>query len=75
MRICRRFHRERLFPPSCPQLPRPFGVLAIELFGDPDHRAEDGGAVVAGQVHDAGFDDEITEFDQVFRSLAALDLL
>jgi len=51
-----------------------FAVFAVELFGHPDHRAVDHGAVVAGQVHDARLDDEAAEFDQMPRSLAALDL-
>lgn len=51
-----------------------FAVLAVELVGDPNQRAEDHDAVIAGQVHDAGFDDESAEFDQMPRSLAAFDL-
>ena len=40
-----------------------FTVLALELVGDPEQRAEDGGAIIAGQVHDASLDDETAEFD------------
>src|SRR5690606_33490717 len=53
---------------------RAFATLAAELFGNPDHRAVDRGAVVIGQVHDARLDDEATEFDQMARAPAALDL-
>lgn len=38
-------------------------------------RAEDGGAVVVGQLNDACFDDETSEFDQMSSAFAALDLL
>src|SRR5690606_24329445 len=51
-----------------------FAVFAAELFGDPDHRAVDRGAVVIGQVHDARLDDETAELDQVARAPATLDL-
>src|SRR5690606_21756524 len=46
----------------------------VELVCHPDERAEDGGAVIAGQVHDAGLDDETAEFDQVPRTFPAFDL-
>ena len=74
MCIRRRFHRERLFPLFGPQFARPFTVLAVELFGHPDHRAVDHGAVVAGQVYDPGLDDKAAEFDQMPGALAAFDL-
>jgi hypothetical protein len=51
-----------------------FGLIALELVGHPEQRAENGGAVVAGQVHDTGFDDEATEFDEVPRALTTFDL-
>ena len=73
MCIRRRFHRERLFPLFGPQFARPFTVLAVELFGHPDHRAVDHGAVVAGQVYDPGLDDKAAEFDQMPGALAAFD--
>ncbi len=48
MCACWTFRCERLFPLSSPQFPRTFAVLAVELFGDPDHRPVDHGAVIAG---------------------------
>lgn len=73
-RISYLFLCERLFPLSGPQFPRPFAVLAVELVGRPEHRAVDHGAIIAGQVHDPGFDHEAAEFDQMPGALAALDL-
>ncbi len=42
----------------CPDATRLLTVFALELVGDPEQRAVEGGAVVAGQVHDARLDDE-----------------
>jgi len=70
----RRVRFKRLFPLCRPQRSRPFALIAFELVGTPQQRAKDGGAVVARQVHDAGFDDEAAQFDEVPRALAALDL-
>jgi len=36
-------------------------LLASELVGHPEHRAVDHGTMVAGQVNDAGLDDEPAE--------------
>lgn len=68
------FHSERPFPLFGPNLSRMLTVLALELFGHPQERAVDGGAVVVGEIDDAGFDDETAEFDQMPRALAAFDL-
>lgn len=68
------FRLESHLPHLRPDAARMFAALALELFGDPDHCAEDHGAVVVGQVHDACLDDEATEFDQMARPLAPLDL-
>ena len=65
---------ERLLPPCGPQAADPFVLIALELVGHPEQRAEDDGAIIAGQVHDASFHDEAAEFDEVPRPLAALDL-
>ena len=51
-----------------------FALIAFELVCHPEQRAEDDGAIIAGQVHDPGLDDEAAQFDQVPRALAALDL-
>ncbi len=51
-----------------------FTLLALELVCHPKQRAVDHGAVVAGEVHNPGLDDEAAEFDQMPRALAALDL-
>jgi hypothetical protein len=63
-------------PPSLcgPERSRLFALVAFELVGHPEQRAEDDGAIIAGQVHHTSLDDETTKFDQVPRSLAALDL-
>jgi len=47
-------------------------VLARET-GHPDPHSEDGGAISAGQVHDARLDDEAAEFDRTLRALAAFN--
>jgi hypothetical protein len=49
-----------------------FALIALQLVSHPEQRAEDRGAIVAGQVHDTGFDDEAAQFDEVPRALAAL---
>jgi hypothetical protein len=46
----------------------------LELVGHPEQRAKDGGAIIAGQVHDTSLDDEAAEFNEMPRALAALDL-
>ena len=65
---------ERPLPLFGPQLVGIFALVALELIGHPKQRAKDGGAIIAGQLHDASLDDEAAEFDQVPRALAALDL-
>ena len=40
----------------------------------PEQRAEDDGATIAGQVHNARLHDEAAEFDEMARSLTALGL-
>ena len=49
-------------------------VLALELVGHPEKGAVDSGAVVVGEIDDAGFDDEAAKLDQVSCALAAFDL-
>lgn len=51
-----------------------FALIALKLVRHPEERAENDGAIVTGQVDDAGFDDQPAEFDQMSRALAALDL-
>src|ERR1700749_2881710 len=51
-----------------------FALIAFEPVGHPKQRAEDRGAVVAGQVDDSGFNDQAAEFDEMTCALAALDL-
>ena len=65
---------ERLLPFLAPDRPRPFALIALELVSHPKQRAVDRGAIIAGQVHDAGFDDEAAKLDEVPRALAAFDL-
>lgn len=74
MCACWTFHLERLFSLSDPKFSRPFTVLALALLGYPDQCAVDHGAVVSGEVHDTGLDDETAEFDEMPGALAALDL-
>jgi hypothetical protein len=57
-----------------PKRSRMFALIAFEPVGHPKQRAEDRGAVVAGQVHDTGFNNEAAEFDEMPGALAALDL-
>lgn len=63
-----------IFHLSGPQRQRLFVFIAFKLFGHPEERTKDGGAVVAGHVHDACLDDGATEFDEVVSELAAFDL-
>ena len=65
---------ERLLSLRGPERPCVFTLLALELIGHPEQRAVDHGAIIAGQVHDPGLDDEAAEFDQMPRALAAFDL-
>ena len=66
---------QRMLPfPLRPRALGLFALIAFELVCHPEQRAEDDGAIIAGQVHDASLDDEAAEFDQVPRALAALDL-
>ena len=51
-----------------------FALIAFEPVGHPKQRAEDRGAIVAGQVYDTGFNYEAAEFDEMTRPLAAFDL-
>jgi hypothetical protein len=68
------FHLERLLPILGPQFPGVLPLFTFELFGHPEQRAIDGGAIVSGQVHDPGLDDETAEFDQMPCAPATLDL-
>ncbi len=68
------FSHERLFPLRGPQASRALAIIASELVGHPEERAVDHGAIVAGQVHDPGLDDETAEFDQMPGALPAFDL-
>lgn len=71
--LCRRGRLERLLTLCYAQRPRLFTLIAFELIDDPEQRAKNDRAVIAGQVYDAGFHDEAAEFDEVPRTLAALD--
>src|SRR5207247_4658707 len=73
-RIGRPFHSECLLSLCGPARSRLFALIAFELVCHPEQRAEDDGAIIASQVHDRSLDDEAAEFDQVPRTLAALDL-
>ena len=42
-----------------------FALIAFELVCHPEQRAEDDGAIIAGQVHKSGLHDEAAEFDQM----------
>jgi len=72
--VCRRVRLERLLPLCRPQRSCPFALVALEFVGHPEQRAKNGGAIVAGQVHNPSFHHEAAEFDEVPRSLPALDL-
>src|SRR5450432_2481447 len=65
---------ERLLSLVGPERQRLVAFIALELVGRPEQGAVDDGAIIAGQVHDPGFDDETAEFDQMPRALAAFDL-
>lgn len=65
---------ERLLSLFGPERSRLFALIALELVSHPEQCAEDGGAIIAGEVHDPGLDDETAEFDQMPRALTALDL-
>ncbi len=65
---------ECLLPLCGPQFAGMFALVALELIGHPEQCAKDGGAIIAGQVHDTSFDNEAAQFDQMPRALAALDL-
>ena len=52
---------ERLLPLRGPERPRVFALIALEPVGHPKQRAVDHGAIIAGQVHDPGLDDEAGE--------------
>src|SRR5207249_4205580 len=73
-RICRPFQSECLLSLCGPERSRLFALIAFEPVCHPEQRAEDDGAIIASQVHDTSLDDEAAEFDQVPRTLAALDL-
>ena len=49
-------------------------MVALELVSHPEQRAKNGGAIIAGQIHDTSLDDEASEFNEMPRALAALDL-
>lgn len=68
------FRSERLFPLRGPQFPGMLALMALELGGDPKQRAENGGAIISGQIDDAGLDDETAEFNQMSGAFAAVDL-
>ena len=51
-RICRPFQSECLLSLCGPERSRLFALIAFELVGHPEQRAEDDGAIIAGQVHD-----------------------
>jgi hypothetical protein len=70
--ICGELWRERAFPLFGPQFSRVFTVLAPKLLRHPDHRAEDGGAVVAGQFYDPRLGDEAAEFGQMPEQIGAI---
>lgn len=48
--------------------------IALQLGGDPKHRAVDDNAIVIGELDNACLDDEPAEFDQMSGALASLDL-
>ena len=72
--MCRPFHSESLLSLYGPERSYLFTLIALEILCHPEQRAEDDGAIIAGQVHDTRLDDEAAQFDQVPRALAALDL-
>ena len=62
------------FPFAAQSRPRVFALIALELACHAEQRAKDDGAIIAGELHDAGLDHQAAEFDQMPRALAALDL-
>ena len=74
MHVCWTLRLERHLSEFRPYIARVFTLLAFELICHPDHRAVDRGPIIAGQVHETGFDDEAAEFNQVPRPFSALDL-
>ena len=48
--------------------------MALELAGDPKHRAVNDGAIIICQLDDACLDDETAKFDELPCALATLDL-
>jgi hypothetical protein len=73
-RLCSWVRFESLFSLCGPKHPCRFCPITFELIGHPEQRAEDGGAIIADQVDEPGFDHETAEFDEVPRALATLDL-
>src|SRR5213595_2791475 len=73
-RIYRPFQSECLLSLCGPERSRLFALIAFEPVCHPEQRAEDDGAIIAGQIHHTSLDDEAAQFDQVPRALAALDL-
>ena len=55
---------ERLLPFCGLQRSRPFVLIALELVGHPEQRAEDDGTVIIGQFYKSSLDDEAAEFDE-----------
>src|SRR6516162_1372510 len=50
-RVARRRVRVKSLLPHCgPKRPRPFALIAFELVGDPEQRAENHGSVVVGEI-------------------------
>jgi len=72
--VCRRGRRERLLSLFGPELTGLLTLVALKLVDHPKQRAEDDGAVVAGQIDESSFHDEAAEFNEMPRALAALDL-
>jgi hypothetical protein len=54
---------ERVLPLCGPQASRVLALIALELVGHPEQRAVNHGAIIAGQVHETGLDNEAAEFD------------
>jgi hypothetical protein len=57
-RIYRPFQSECLLSLCGPERSRLFSLIAFELVCHPEQRAEDDGAIIAGQVHDTSLDNE-----------------
>jgi hypothetical protein len=71
--VCCPLRLKRLLSLCGPQPERLFALIVLELIGHPKQGAENGGAVVAGQVDESGFHDEAAEFNEMPRTLATLD--